>query len=515
MRMNPINLKHLLIAKENLDDSLCLGLTSLWGVSPKDCEYCVLADLFNQIARIDSPYQDHLFDLFEGCYFGFKIPRISKEFDCLWIGKDAIVNLELKSGDKPEVEIEKQLLRNRYYLRPLKRTICSYTYVAATHTCYMIDQSEKIVKVELVQLAKCLTDIHKQELLCDNLESYFPPEVYLVSPFNSTESFLEHEYFLTGQQEEIKKKVITAVKDPAGPKFMAINGEPGSGKTLLLYDIAYALMEDGVKVVIGHGGGLNKGQLFLRSKGWDIRRTMNLYKLGHDSTASETTIIPATEAEVYLMDESQRSSDLQFVIDDVKNNGKRCIFSYDSEQCLNGLEIKQNNGAEIFSLTSPDWLFRLTSSIRSNESVYEFIKALFDAKKTVRNSVKGCVEVSYCENVQQVRKTQKLLNKRGYVTPCFTPNASYKQPRNDYEDWFIMDLSAHNIIGQEFDKVVGLISPNMYYDKDGKLVSKKPYFYIEDRMLYQILTRARKKIHLIVFNNKPMLQRCIELLSND
>ena len=68
-------------------------------------------------------------------------------------------------------------------------------------------------------------------------------------------------------------------------------------------------------------------------------------------------------------------------------------------------------------------------------------------------------------------------------------------------------------IRQEFDNVAGLLSDKVYYDENGKLVSRGRYYYREDRMLYQILTRARHKIHLVVFNNPVMLERCIKLMN--
>lgn len=61
--------------------------------------------------------------------------------------------------------------------------------------------------------------------------------------------------------------------------------------------------------------------------------------------------------------------------------------------------------------------------------------------------------------------------------------------------------------------IAALISPNMYYDMTGSLVSHKPYYYDEDRMLYQILSRARNKIHLIIYNNPAILDRCLQLVN--
>lgn len=511
--MKPISLKHLDIAKHSLSDALCNELVANWGTAPKESEYTALSSLISELGKIDSPYEDHFYKLLDNCYFGFSIPQISKEFDCLWIGKETILNIELKSGAKPEEELKKQLLQNHYYLKAQRKDILSFTYVSSTNSCYKLNEKQELENTNIVEIAKALNFIHKQELFSDDIESLFHPEEYLVSPFNSTEKFLKNEYFLTGQQEEIKKKIVEAIEDPKGPAFLAITGGPGSGKTLLLYDIASTLMRTGKKVVIGHGGGLNQGQEILKTNGWDIRPTKDLFVFNFDMTSFDATRIPVGDADIYLMDESQRSPDVDWVADEVRKKGKKCIFAFDTNQYLNDRELQRNNEAKIAALVGPKGLFRLTSSIRTNEAVCEFVNALFDRSKIVNKNIKGNIELTYCENVPQVQATLEMLKSRGYQVPKFTPNASDYHKRNNYEDWFLSTgLSAHEIIGQEFDNIVGLISPNMFYSSEGKLISHEEYFYIEDRMLYQILSRARKKIHLVIFNNQLMLNRCLNLL---
>ena len=70
---------------------------------------------------------------------------------------------------------------------------------------------EVLSTIELTEVAKALYQIHKTQLYRDEIENLFHPEDYLVSPFNSTEAFLKGEYFLTSQQDEIKKKIISAI----------------------------------------------------------------------------------------------------------------------------------------------------------------------------------------------------------------------------------------------------------------------------------------------------------------
>lgn len=514
--MKPISLRHLIIAKQSLPEDLCKDLVSNWGVSPKEAEYVALISLMSEFSKIDSPVEDHFFNLLDYCYFGFSIPQIAKEFDCLWIGEDLILNLELKSGAKPEIELQKQLLQNRYYLGTLGRSILSFTYVSSTNVSYKLDNEGKLRRTTINEIVEALIGIHQQTLFTGSIDSLFHPEDYLVSPFNSTGRFLRNEYFLTSQQEEIKKSVIAAINNPQGPAFLAITGGPGSGKTLLLYDIAKSLMQTGKKVVIGHAGGLNRGHEYLNMNGWEICPTKDLLPFRFDLMNKGASCVSLVEADVYLMDESQRSPDVERVALLVKKNRKRCIFAFDANQYLNKKEFQRNNKDKISALVGPKGLFCLTSNIRTNEAVREFILALFNNKRNNHKNFKDNVDFTYCTDIPQVQATLEMLRNRGYEVPKFTPNASDYHPRNNYEDWFPqVGLSAHEIIGQEFDTVVGLISPNMYYSEEGKLISHEDYYYIEDRMLYQILSRARRKIHLVIFNNQDVLTRCLELLKQN
>lgn len=493
--MKPINLRNLVVANKSLSKELRDKLFESWGVNPKERELNSLEYLVNALRALPELDDEEWIKILSSCYFGFKISNISKEFDCLWISEDSIVNIELKSEDIGEIRIKTQLLQNKYYLRHLSKDTHLFTCITSNGYCYSINEEGELVSVQLKDVAKAIVDIHKEQLYCDNIELLFPPEKFLVSPFNSTKEFLEKHYFLTNSQEELKKKVLAFIYEKDNGFFFAINGAPGTGKSLLIYDIARTLMDEGMKVVVCHAGLLNVGHSILIENGWDICQTKE---------------ISSHEADVYIIDEAQRCNNLSTIIKLVVDKKKKCIISYDPLQLMRDYELKFNNVEHIIKNVG-NKIGTLSSKIRTNKYVYNFIKALFDKNIPVIKEKNDYVDITYCSTIEEVLSAEKVLLYQGYELPQFTPSIFTNE---EYEKWYSNTLkTAHAVIGQEFDKVAALISPYINYNEEGKLVSSKSSYYNEWRMLYQILTRARHKIHLIIFNNPPMLERCLKLIN--
>lgn len=511
--MKPLNLKLLTLAKDYLPDKLNHDLNNVWGVNPKEVEYQSVAGLVSQLETIKG-ISKGIYRLLDGCFFNFTIPQISNEFDCLWISEESIINIELKSdAPKKEDKIRNQLIKNRHFLQPLNRTAVLFSFIASTNQCYRLDEEGNLLLTNIDEIAFALGKVHEEALFRGDIESLFLPENYLVSPFNSTEKFLGRRYFLTSQQEEIKDIILKDIESEAGPGFYGITGGPGSGKTLLIYDIASSLMNKGKKVVIGQSGGINDGQKLLKESGWSIYPTQAIVAISHLDIDNEWSRA-VREADVFIIDEAQRSPHVDLIAKEAIENGRKCIFAIDSKQCLKVEEIEYANELRIKKLVGPRHYFPLKSKIRSNHAIYDFVNALFDKGYCINKSIGDNIELSYCRTISEVLSVFSLLQDRGYKICKFTPNHPAHN-RNDYEKWFPLDCpSAHNVIGQEFDFVACLISPNITY-KSNRLVSNSEYYYIEDRMLYQIMSRARKGIHVVVFNNPTMMERCLAIITSD
>lgn len=173
----------------------------------------------------------------------------------------------------------------------------------------------------------------QEAIVIDNLNDFFDPSAYLVSPFNSTKKFIYKEYFLTQQQESIKKNILKTINQTSG-NFMSITGNAGTGKTLLLYDIVNELMNQ-KKVLLVHCAHLNHGHHELLQHHWAI------ISIKHFRDRISELV---QQYDIIVIDESQRlyKSQLQSIGNIVNQLGKKCIFAYDQNQTLSSWERTTN-----------------------------------------------------------------------------------------------------------------------------------------------------------------------------
>ncbi|RZJ74612.1 MAG: DUF2075 domain-containing protein [Flavobacterium sp.] len=330
-----------------------------------------------------------------------------------------------------------------------------------------------------------------------DINGLFNPSSYLISPFNSTESFANGDYFLTLQQDQIKKQVVKHI-DAKGKSFTAISGKAGTGKSILTYDIARKYKEDGHKVLVVHSGNLNGGHYMLNNDyGWNIIPAKG---------------VPNTNLNDFFLvvvDETQRiyPKQLKLIIDNATTNATNCIFSYDSHQCLRNQEISNDIATFIKDTASPIE-FVLNDKIRTNEEIASFIKCLFDKGRAIHDYERKNVELNYFRKYVDARDYLEVLKANDWKVINYTPSRD-ALTYNNY-NLFGAD-SVHEVIGQEFDNVVAVIDSSFYYD-GGRLSSKQQPYYNITKMLYQIVTRTRRKLNIIIINNDEILERCLDIL---
>ncbi len=314
--MKTVNLQSLINARSDLSTDVFETYLNRLGVSIKLSEITDLESLAEKM-KLSTPGHQ----VYNSYYVGFEINQIGKEFDLLRIGKSTVINIELKRENTGE-RIKKQLIKNRYYLQALEKEIFSFTYVSESETLYYLDDNEILTEVGIEFLLDTINDQEIQNI--DDIHSLFDPTIFLVSPFNSTERFLENEYFLTNHQEQIKNELLRKLSIPNN-KFFSLEGAAGTGKTLLVYDLAKSLEENGKEVAIIHCGYLNTGQhKLIENHSWKVFQIKD-----YRNALNE-------DYDLIIIDEVQRIYKNQFnnIIEYINEHPITCIFAYDPSQTL-------------------------------------------------------------------------------------------------------------------------------------------------------------------------------------
>lgn len=492
--MKSVNIISLIQAFENLEKETFKAFCSFFKINIKNQDILDLRILINTLKESEVNFK-----IFEKYYLGYIIPQIGKEFDLLRFGKNYNINIELKSTDTGS-KIINQLKRNKYYLSFNEIPTLFFVFISDKNKIYKLDIDNNLQVVEVNDFIQALEEQEYFEL--SNIDNFFIPKNYLVSPFNSTEKFINNEYFLTLHQEKIKKDIIKLFSENKGA-FVSICGKPGTGKTLLTYDIISELKND-LEVIILHCGKINEGHNILKE---DYNWKIFPIKKGIIQSFSEFSLI--------VIDEVQRiyPNQLEYIIKEVKKSKLNCIFSFDSEQCLRTWEINNNIPELIQTLAKPE-IFNLTDKIRTNKEVSYFIKSLFDSKKKYPMTHTKNIEISYFSNSSDAVEFIDYLRLNNWKVINYTPSSRYKLP---YEKFSIFDEdNAHDVIGQEFDKVIAVIDSHFYYNEEGLLSTRNydysPYYH-PTKMLFQIVTRTREKLNVIVIKNEVLMRRCLELLN--
>ena len=151
----------------------------------------------------------------DGFFFSYVIEHIGKEFDLLKIARDGscILNIELKSEKIEEERIARQLEQNRYYLSHIARTIWSFTYVMENDQLYQMNEKGYLRACGMEELAAVLAKDVFRDYLPDGIDSFFKAADYLISPVASPEKFLAGQYFLTNQQFDFRRRILSCLRE--------------------------------------------------------------------------------------------------------------------------------------------------------------------------------------------------------------------------------------------------------------------------------------------------------------
>lgn len=439
-------------------------------------------------------------DCYEDWFYSFTIPHISREFDLLKVGKNGVVvNVELKT-QSPSVtlkRVRKQLEQNRYYLSLIAGKIYSFTYVSDENgegTLYTL-QGNVLKKCSFKELVGKLKRVG--EPVREAIESMFKPDDFLISPFGEPERFCENRYFLTEHQQYIRAKILTGIRRNNGTLW-GITGAAGTGKTLLIYDIAKTLSESR-KVCMIHCGKLSYGHQHLR----ELLENVDIIA----SEKFEEGLLH--KYDVICVDETQRLENRK-LLDILKayHKGKpaACVFAYDMGQVLTMSELQQNN---VGTLKNEEGFQeqKLAKTVRTSREIYAFINNLFDLKKRSGQPFEN-IDVLYAADKETADRLLHVYRRRNYrfITLASEENKGEEGSYEVYEN-------SHDVIGLEFDYVLVMMDKHFYYAENGKLVGTPHPDYLYTQLLYQIVSRAKEKLCIIVRENEELFRELLWIVN--
>ena len=408
-------------------------------------------------------------------FYSFQIPRLGKEFDLLQIRENQIINIELKSGAVSEEAIQKQLIQNRYYLSALGKPIQSYTYISSQNRLMRLTNHDHVIEASWNQLCAALQKEGKD--YSGDIENLFRAEWYLFSPLTEPNRFLNKEYFLTAQQRDIKRQILKKIcEEQTG--YFSFSGLPGTGKTLLLYDIAMKL-SNRQQVCIIHCGEAGKK--------WEILHK-RLQRIDFLSDNQLETQFSLEDYHAILVDEAHLLSVEKLNVLLNMSEDRPIIFSSDSEEMISPKEIDQSTMKQMEELPNLQ-TFRLTNRIRTNVELSSFIQNMMHLPVRKNQNEFPHVSVVYANDEKEADTLVQDYVRQGY---------QYFQQMEGAE----LGVTAV----RDTEKMVVMLDERYYYDEDQYLRSRNPMQngQSEVRRLFHLLNQAKENLAFVVKENETL-----------
>jgi hypothetical protein len=418
---------------------------------------------------------------FNGYYIGYSIKQIGKEFDLLKFTKASILNIELKTElmmEDKEEKILRQMRTNHYYLNAITSQIIIMTFVEKDGFYLYHPDTDSLQKISSSAAAVYIKQTEEDPSF--DPDRKFIPSNYLISPYNDTEKFLRDAYFLTTAQNAIKKEIL-ALYQTKEYRLYTLQASTGTGKTLLLYDIAKEMMKQGQKVRILHTQALNPGQEELIQKyHWDI------------CSIDDTKLDVFFQGIQFLcIDEAQLLSEAQIrqVLSLSIQTQIPVLFCYDPKQeqfRTSSFDIDQ-----YITKAEPEiklYQSRLTNKIRTNKEMADFLDEMMQLNHDHPVPPDHNIIITYIPDQQSLE--QEIDGSK----------------KDDYTVLDLSSLSIPQMTGQEYKKALLVLDSSFYYDHE-KLHSTKH----QEEVLYEVMTRVIDQLKILVYQNKDLYQTLMRI----
>ncbi|MCW0952483.1 DUF2075 domain-containing protein [Weissella ceti] len=449
-------------------------------------------------------------------YFGIKPPApINDEFDMFFNNEKKILNFDFKDntiGIKPEEEIKISVLEK---FQRQERLLCTMQkgrylcHVAMYVSEYGIkywkySKTEKnLEEISINEVCKIFQSLGTTALNNEILN--INPSDFIISPVTNTDKFLNHEYWLTEDQNNVVKKVMNA---NLISNAFSIEGAGGSGKTMVAFDIILKLPR--ARKLYSFTGRKRQGHFDLEKK------IPNLTIVG----AKEFAQLSLEDFDVILIDEAQRSFDnvrpqLDKAIRLASNNEvQKTVVFYDVKQSLS----KKDFGGGVKSLLAGRANeLSLTDNVRSNENINAFVNKFLDLsysykKGVTHQTIANDVMFRYFTNKNDANQWLSTCSENGYSVLEQVPEWQKEKERST-------SLVTTDVIGEDVSKVAIMIDERYEYKwiepepgtrGSGKYklhhINEVQNHYHPIEGLYVNLSRAKEKIAIAVVNNPDVVE---------
>lgn len=451
----------------------------------KECEkedFYLLAKLL--LEKLDSSVD------INGWFLGTDLPVVP-DFDVLICLKDNIVNIDLKheDGEKKFKKIKNKFDKQKNIINGIGKNIINIVFCADTKTLYKYDTDFK--KIDFNELIRI---IQEDDICLSNALEMIDSKNYLISPLKDIDRFKRGEYWLSDQQYEIRNQLFN-------PGLYGIEGGPGTGKTLIIYDYIRKYDKD-KKILLVFGGKIRDEQISLQNIFKNAKLVSAKYVANNPSILNEYDAI--------LIDESQRlhkNTRSEIISWIPKNYSNKVIaFFYDVDQKLGPDDFGKAIQRMFNTLKTENCctVFKLTKNFRTNPVITAFVTNLFDLSKKPNSSISiekmmKHVEVKFFKDYNSAIPWINDQKNNGYVFIKTTGDINKETTSDNFNG--ITDYNIHNVIGGEYEKVVTYIDLEIAYNNRGKLIKSGNEFYFNDRELYVNLTRAKEKLKIAIINN--------------